>query len=473
MKEMRHCVGFVAAAWVSVGCFVDTPSDDVPGTDGGRTSSAGGSTGGRDSDVDPSASSSGTGSPDTGDSTTSSSSGPATDTTGCPVGVLGCACDGELCNEGLSCIADECTRCGDGRVSGPEQCDGDVDGGQCVECLIVCDPGFDDCDFIAGNGCEIDLSSTTNCGACGRDCLGGECEDQSCQPVDLAQSQNQPLGLDVDGDFVFWTNLGAAFGDGGVFVHSTQPGGPPTPIATGLSFPETVVADGSKVYWADTFGTAPNGGIGQANYDGTGSIPQWRGAAQAAGTRLLVDSPSHIFALRFDTGAFRAPKVLPGFEQVATANAFGGFFDGTYLYWSDNGAGEIRRADVSGGPPYSTEVLVVDQPLAYAVYVHGDVVYWTTDGDDGGANGTVRSRTIAGGRILEFAADVDQPEDLVVDETHVYWVEWEAGGRVERAEHDGSNRVVLATAFSAGIAQDDTAIYWVDQTGGRIRKLAK
>ncbi len=447
-----------------------------------RTTDGGGSTAGPagGGTVGPAAGSSGamgeTADPDsTGPiESTSSEGGPDTgDTMACPVGELGCSCDGNSCNDGLMCIRGECSSCGDGVVDGPEECDGPVPGGDCVACQVVCDEGFDDCDRMPDNGCEIDLTSQTNCGACGRDCLGGACAASLCQPVDLAQSQGQPLGLHVQGEFVFWTNVGDDFGAGEVAGHAITPGGPPTQIASGLSFPETVVADDSKVYWANTFGDTAEGGIGQANYDGTGAIAQWRDASEAGNTRLLLDSPTQIFALRLGDGPVVASKVLDTTVSVSGGSAFGGFFDGTFLYWADNGAGEIRRADVSDGAPFAVETLVTGQTLAYAVYVHGDTVYWTTDGTNGGFNGTVRSRLIDGGPTLDIATDVDQPEDLVVDDTHVYWVEWEPNGRVERAEHDGSNRVVLATAFSAGIDHDDTAIYWVDQTGGRIRKLAK
>ncbi len=38
-------------------------------------------------------------------------------------------------------------------------------------CHFTCDPGFADCDHMAANGCEIDLTrSAANCGACGKQC---------------------------------------------------------------------------------------------------------------------------------------------------------------------------------------------------------------------------------------------------------------------------------------------------------------
>jgi hypothetical protein len=51
-------------------------------------------------------------------------------------------------------------------------------------CGIECVAGFGNCDGSLTNGCETSLSSTTNCGACGRACAAGTaCVGGSCAPV--------------------------------------------------------------------------------------------------------------------------------------------------------------------------------------------------------------------------------------------------------------------------------------------------
>ena len=35
---------------------------------------------------------------------------------------------------------------------------------------IMCSPGTEDCDHLAANGCETDLSTVANCGACDHNC---------------------------------------------------------------------------------------------------------------------------------------------------------------------------------------------------------------------------------------------------------------------------------------------------------------
>ncbi len=48
----------------------------------------------------------------------------------------------------------------------------------------ACSAGFADCDNAAANGCETDLTTTTDCGACGNACGGGQsCVSGSCTTV--------------------------------------------------------------------------------------------------------------------------------------------------------------------------------------------------------------------------------------------------------------------------------------------------
>jgi len=470
----------------SAGCFSDPPAqteeddDDDEDDDDEDTASDDDDdvvpTSGDDDDDDDDADTTG----DTGADSTSDD-GPSDTTDGEDTGEMcgdgmpgapGCPCDPEPCGPNLECVLGVCSPCGNGKLEMPEQCDGPVDGGTCDACLIVCNEGFADCDGMPDNGCEIDLTSATNCGACGQDCLGGECEEMLCQPVDLALSQSQPLGLDVEGDTIFWTNVVG----GTVVSHSINPGGGVTVIATGLTSPETVVADVSKVYWSDTFGVgAGGGGIGRANHDGSELEPEWLSAADTENTRLLLDNATEVFALRITGGVVRASKVFASPVTIATGAAWGGYLDGDMLYWADYGGGQLLRADVSGDGPFDVEVIATGQPNIYGVFVLDDVAYWTVEGDCmAGTGGMVRARAIdALGPVVDIASDLRCPEDLVVDAEHVYWTEWNGAGSVWRSNHDGSDATALFPALSAGITADDTAIYWADQTDGRIRKLAK
>src|SRR4051812_22624328 len=59
-----------------------------------------------------------------------------------------------------------------------------------VDPTLNCEPGFADCNGIAADGCEVDLTSdAASCGKCGHGCEGGPCQTGVCQPVVVATGQ--------------------------------------------------------------------------------------------------------------------------------------------------------------------------------------------------------------------------------------------------------------------------------------------
>jgi hypothetical protein len=95
-------------------------------------------------------------------------------------------CDGDTSN---GCEADlrsakTCGTCSRecSNAHGSTRCSGGT-------CVPSCDASWDDCDGDAANGCETDLSTTSNCGSCGNTCgasggsatcVAGQCEIAGC-----------------------------------------------------------------------------------------------------------------------------------------------------------------------------------------------------------------------------------------------------------------------------------------------------
>lgn len=98
---------------------------------------------------------------------------------------------------GPSTTAPDAATTGDD-TEGPETGEDDTGtsgGATCEDGLVAC----------GGDVCDIDLDADPeNCGSCGHDCLGGECEQGECQPVALHLEGNL-FDLAADEEFVFFS----------------------------------------------------------------------------------------------------------------------------------------------------------------------------------------------------------------------------------------------------------------------------
>jgi hypothetical protein len=68
-------------------------------------------------------------------------------------------------------------------------------------CTFVCQPGHADCDHDTSNGCEVDLSQPSNCGACGKDCGAlAHVQTATCAAGSCGQLICDPNYADCNGD---------------------------------------------------------------------------------------------------------------------------------------------------------------------------------------------------------------------------------------------------------------------------------
>lgn len=151
----------------------------------------------------------------------------------CPAGTTTCATSRARCDVDLTSDRDNCGECG--AACPPDQHRDPWDWGTgpnlevafaCVDsrCVMRCQDGFADCDGIPDNGCEVDLTSPTNCGACGVACAPGQpCADGKCgcEPPKVACDG---FCVDTRNDVAHCGACHQSCGGG-----SGEPGEPPTP----------------------------------------------------------------------------------------------------------------------------------------------------------------------------------------------------------------------------------------------------
>jgi hypothetical protein len=94
-----------------------------------------------------------------------------------------CACNPGYTGDGVTCA--DINECFASPCGANATCSNTVGSFNCT-----CIPGYGDCDGDTLNGCETDLTTTTNCGACGNDCNFGfdachhsSCTGGACTPV--------------------------------------------------------------------------------------------------------------------------------------------------------------------------------------------------------------------------------------------------------------------------------------------------
>lgn len=288
-------------------------------------------------------------------------------------------------------------------------------------CGSVEKPPCENGTVACGDACADFTKDTKNCGACGRDCLGGACESGVCQSVNLFTSATgAPYGIAVDSTNVYFTTVK----EGSVYrCPKLSCVGSVTAMATGQSNASDVASDDKNVYWTTISAvmTCPTSGC-----PASGKI------AFASGQN--------------------APAVV-----VVTKDR---------VWWTNHGAGKdaVMFCPIAGcgGAPTA---FADDQPGAQGLAVDGTNVFWTNAYTPGG---TVSSCPIAGcaGAPTVIAKGLDIPQAIASDGKNVYWTNF-TGQSAMFCPVTGCgaapNVLTSTKGWYDGLVLDDANVYF---TGG-------
>jgi len=125
----------------------------------------------------------------------------------CDPGFADCNTTGsDGCEVDLSTLSD-CGGCGD--VCAPTHAIPSCSAGSCA--VAACDAGFGDCNGSVSDGCETDLTTAAACGVCGRACTGAtpDCVGGSCVPhvdgvVEVALGTDHACARRLSGAVACW-----------------------------------------------------------------------------------------------------------------------------------------------------------------------------------------------------------------------------------------------------------------------------
>lgn len=249
----------------------------------------------------------------------------------------------------------------------------------------ACAEGHGDCDGSPDNGCETDLDTADDCGACGVACTGGVCEDKVCV-CDATHAE-----CDGDPATVCETDIGADAAHCGSCERSCGD----SECSGGLCKLEPVTSIGPMYAFAL---------VGQTLY----------------------------FATSADMGMFRADLGGAAPEPFGDTTQYVELLHhhGESIYWTT-----LESVHATSTVTGESVTLAQQQQPGVRVAVGGDKVYWGDFDMDFTNLRLHRAPITPGGMVEEVAVlgDADFLFDFAVTEEHAYWADIT---QVMRTPHD-------------------------------------
>jgi hypothetical protein len=464
-----------------------TKHDFGPADDGGAGNSGAGTTGGRNSSGGTDSSSAGD---DSGDGGTNPGGG-VTGKGGTSAGKAGSA--GTAAGAGGEAGVAEPT-CG---APGTPCCAGDTcdTGASCTAATCACDAKLTAC----SSSCVDLKADPKNCGVCGHDCLGGDCDLGVCQPFNIVTGQTHVTQLAVDSTNVYWTGSDTAYAHYYVARRRIDGSDAVKPLTSTETGAYAIAIASGNIYWMAgghlRVCDLPDCSKGPADYipatiaTGCSSDIKYIASKNALYYGCYADYNTNNGSLwSLTLGTVNPVNLVPSpASPVAMAS------DDANLYWlgsstytadSLNKDGVAARIRLSDGT--KTTLAAGLQGDIYSFAVGGTALYFAgnqinTAPGTGNAIYKVPLPNGLGGAAAPKFADASSIYSTVgsmtADDQYLYYSESDnsGAGSIKRCPHTGcATPETIApgqAAYGGSLIQDSASLFW--STGVGVGRLAK
>ena len=264
--------------------------------------------------------------------------------------------------------------------------------------------------------------------------------------------------------------------DGG----SSDAQAPSNPIELAMAQSARCMAtDADHVYWKNSDGLI----VGAPKAGGTIEVSHFETPVAADARCGLAVDGKQIYGTAQQYGKIVKLDLESNGEWVIGSN--GSFFgqlagpsslalDETWIYVTEYEGGTVKKLPKSG----TGDAIVIASGLTHPdnLLIDDSFVYWVdvgTTGGDGGlsTDGAVMKVSKDGGDVTTLVGGLTFPDGFTRNGRRLYWIDW--NGELNAVDTDGQNRATLTSnefAFGA-ITADSTSVYWGSSTA--VRRVAQ
>lgn len=372
-----------------------------------------------------------------------------------------------------------CTACVGGDDSAVK--DGGADGSLVDSSASDANDASSSSDVVADVACTADTQSDPkNCGKCGHDCFGGQCNAGICQIATLVTGQIYVTSLAITQSKIFWSRASTQTQHSGVFSSDLD----------GQNL--AMLYDGNQSYCMGLQVTPSatyfncGGEFYKCALPSCSQTPQpLLAQGNVAATALDATNQALYFSVftpyNQQTGGFVASMPLtggsytrlvaadqPSPNSLLIANGVVYWLDsGTYTNDQITGNGGVRSAPLGTNQTF-TDLVNDKTAIDYTgLALSGSTLYYAI----GSGNAIHTVATIGGSFSTYTTSTTNEILVLIADASNVYWAD---NSKIQKC---GLGSCTTPQTFASGqtpsvMTQDTASVLWANG-GGEIRRLAK